>query len=116
MKLDFVAPATGGHNYTLYFMSDAYMGCDQEYKFSVDVKEAETDSDSDWVWGILTYKDIEPGNRKVEVQEGTGFGDQVCQPEVWPFKLLLFPVYIQLLSHFGQSSSSSGSSVFKCQA
>ncbi|KAK1332769.1 hypothetical protein QTO34_006299 [Cnephaeus nilssonii] len=47
VKLDFVAPATGAHNYTLYFMSDAYMGCDQEYKFSVDVKEAETDSDSD---------------------------------------------------------------------
>ena len=47
VKLDFVAPATGAHNYTLYFMSDAYMGFDQEYKFSVDVKEAETDSDSD---------------------------------------------------------------------
>uniref|UniRef100_A0A452IEJ5 Activating signal cointegrator 1 complex subunit 3 n=1 Tax=Gopherus agassizii TaxID=38772 RepID=A0A452IEJ5_9SAUR len=47
VKLDFVAPATGAHNYTLYFMSDAYMGCDQEYKFSVDVKEAESDSDSD---------------------------------------------------------------------
>ncbi|CAJ0923062.1 unnamed protein product [Ranitomeya imitator] len=47
VKLDFVAPATGTHNYTLYFMSDAYMGCDQEYKFSVDVKEAESDSDSD---------------------------------------------------------------------
>ncbi|NWU73061.1 U520 helicase, partial [Pterocles burchelli] len=47
VKLDFVAPVTGTHNYTLYFMSDAYMGCDQEYKFSVDVKEAESDSDSD---------------------------------------------------------------------
>ncbi|NWS50134.1 U520 helicase, partial [Probosciger aterrimus] len=47
VKLDFVAPATGTHNYTLYFMSDAYMGCDQEYKFSVDVKEAESESDSD---------------------------------------------------------------------
>ncbi|XP_044135180.1 U5 small nuclear ribonucleoprotein 200 kDa helicase [Bufo gargarizans] len=47
VKLDFVAPATGTHNYTLYFMSDAYMGCDQEYKFSVDIKEAESDSDSD---------------------------------------------------------------------
>uniref|UniRef100_A0A8B9J1T9 BRR2 homolog n=1 Tax=Amazona collaria TaxID=241587 RepID=A0A8B9J1T9_9PSIT len=43
VKLDFVAPATGTHNYTLYFMSDAYMGCDQEYKFSVDVKEAESE-------------------------------------------------------------------------
>ncbi|XP_069475191.1 U5 small nuclear ribonucleoprotein 200 kDa helicase [Ambystoma mexicanum] len=47
VKLDFVAPATGTHNYTLYFMSDAYMGCDQEYKFSIDVKEAESESDSD---------------------------------------------------------------------
>uniref|UniRef100_A0A665VBJ4 Helicase ATP-binding domain-containing protein n=1 Tax=Echeneis naucrates TaxID=173247 RepID=A0A665VBJ4_ECHNA len=37
----------GIHNYTLYFMSDAYMGCDQEYKFSVDVKEADSDGDSD---------------------------------------------------------------------
>ncbi|XP_014118096.1 PREDICTED: U5 small nuclear ribonucleoprotein 200 kDa helicase, partial [Pseudopodoces humilis] len=47
VKLDFVAPAPGAQHYTLYFMSDAYMGCDQEYKFSVDVKEAESDSDSD---------------------------------------------------------------------
>lgn len=47
VKLDFVAPAVGVPNYTLYFMSDAYMGCDQEYKFSVDVKEADSDKDSD---------------------------------------------------------------------
>ncbi|XP_068034843.1 U5 small nuclear ribonucleoprotein 200 kDa helicase-like [Anomalospiza imberbis] len=47
VKLDFVAPAAGAQHYTLFFMSDAYMGCDQEYKFSVDVKEAESDSDSD---------------------------------------------------------------------
>lgn len=47
VKLDFVAPVVGVQNYTLYFMSDAYMGCDQEYKFSVDVKEADTDKDSD---------------------------------------------------------------------
>uniref|UniRef100_A0A8B9LFU0 U5 small nuclear ribonucleoprotein 200 kDa helicase n=1 Tax=Astyanax mexicanus TaxID=7994 RepID=A0A8B9LFU0_ASTMX len=47
VKLDFVAPVVGVHNYTLYFMSDAYMGCDQEYKFSVDVKEADSDGDSD---------------------------------------------------------------------
>lgn len=47
MKLDFVAPVMGVHNYTLYFMSDAYMGCDQEYKFSVDVKE-DSDYESDW--------------------------------------------------------------------
>ena len=44
VKLDFVAPAPGSHSYTIYFMSDSYMGCDQEYKFTIDVKEG-TQSD-----------------------------------------------------------------------
>ncbi|ESN94050.1 hypothetical protein HELRODRAFT_102998 [Helobdella robusta] len=43
--LDFVAPHPGKHTYTLYFMSDAYMGCDQEYKFTIDVKDERMDSD-----------------------------------------------------------------------
>ena len=47
VKLDFVAPAPGHYNYTIFDMSDAYMGCDQEYKFSIDVKEGESESDSD---------------------------------------------------------------------
>ncbi|XP_046658562.1 putative U5 small nuclear ribonucleoprotein 200 kDa helicase [Homalodisca vitripennis] len=48
VKLDFVAPNPGHHSYTLYFMSDAYLGCDQEYKFSIDVGEYESgESDSD---------------------------------------------------------------------
>lgn len=47
VKLDFTAPAPGRHSYVLFFMSDAYMGCDQEYKFNVDVHEAESDSGSD---------------------------------------------------------------------
>ncbi len=47
VKLDFVAPVVGVHNYTLYYMSDAYMGCDQEYKFSMDVKEADSEGESD---------------------------------------------------------------------
>ena len=46
VKLDFVAPNPGRYSYVLYFMSDAYMGCDQEYKFSVDVKEADSDEES----------------------------------------------------------------------
>ena len=42
------AKASPGHyNYTIFYMSDAYMGCDQEYKFSIDVKEGESDSESD---------------------------------------------------------------------
>ena len=44
VKLDFVAPSPGTHNYTIYYMSDAYMGCDQEYKFSIEVSEAKSDS------------------------------------------------------------------------
>jgi pre-mRNA-splicing helicase BRR2 len=39
-KLDFLAPAVGHHSLTLYFMSDAYMGCDQEYKLTLDVHPA----------------------------------------------------------------------------
>ncbi|XP_041988787.1 putative U5 small nuclear ribonucleoprotein 200 kDa helicase [Aricia agestis] len=45
VRLDFVAPA-GRHAYTLYFMCDAYLGADQEYKFTVDVQDPATD-DSD---------------------------------------------------------------------
>ncbi|KAH6812630.1 U5 small nuclear ribonucleoprotein helicase [Perilla frutescens var. frutescens] len=41
VKLDFDAPAEAGKKtYTLYFMCDSYLGCDQEYSFTVDVKEA----------------------------------------------------------------------------
>ncbi|XP_055517961.1 U5 small nuclear ribonucleoprotein 200 kDa helicase [Leucoraja erinacea] len=47
VKLDFLAPAPSAQHYTLYFMSDAYMGCDQEYKFSIDVKEADSEGESD---------------------------------------------------------------------
>ncbi|KAF7817694.1 DExH-box ATP-dependent RNA helicase DExH12 [Senna tora] len=40
-KLEFAAPAEAGKkSYTLYFMCDSYLGCDQEYSFTVDVKEA----------------------------------------------------------------------------
>ncbi|KAH6769435.1 U5 small nuclear ribonucleoprotein helicase [Perilla frutescens var. frutescens] len=41
VKLDFDAPTEAGKKtYTLYFMCDSYLGCDQEYSFTVDVKEA----------------------------------------------------------------------------
>lgn len=40
VKLDFTAPSSlGTHKYTLYYMCDAYMGCDQEYPFSIKVVE-----------------------------------------------------------------------------
>ena len=47
VKLDFVAPAEGNYEYRLYFMSDAYMGCDQEYKVPLRIREAESESESD---------------------------------------------------------------------
>ena len=47
VKLDFVAPPPGKHSYEHYYTSDAYMGCDQEYKFSIDVNEADSGSESD---------------------------------------------------------------------
>ena len=47
IKLDFIAPSElGEKKYTLYFMCDSYLGCDQEYEFTIDVKEAmEVDED-----------------------------------------------------------------------
>lgn len=46
VKLDFVAPSAGQHSYTLYFMSDAYLGCDQEYRFTLNVGEYESEASS----------------------------------------------------------------------
>ncbi|KAK2558441.1 U5 small nuclear ribonucleoprotein 200 kDa helicase [Acropora cervicornis] len=54
VKLDFVAPSSPGtYSYTLFFMCDSYMGCDQEYPFKINVGEAASgdeesgDSDAD---------------------------------------------------------------------
>lgn len=33
--------AQGAAGLTLFFMCDAYMGCDQEFEFQIDVKEGE---------------------------------------------------------------------------
>lgn len=37
--LDFLAPTIGKYDYTLYLMSDCYMGCDHEYKFSMNIEQ-----------------------------------------------------------------------------
>jgi len=47
VKLDFVAPEAGEYNYTLYLMSDSYLGCDQEYEMPLTVAEADEDEDED---------------------------------------------------------------------
>ncbi|KAG7298291.1 hypothetical protein JYU34_017889 [Plutella xylostella] len=44
VRLDFVCGVEGRHTYTLYFMSDAYLGADQEYKFTIEVAEAMSES------------------------------------------------------------------------
>jgi len=42
VKLEFAVPTeTGEKSYTLYFMCDSYLGCDQEYSFTVDVKDSD---------------------------------------------------------------------------
>ncbi|MCE0481732.1 DExH-box ATP-dependent RNA helicase DExH12 [Datura stramonium] len=47
IKLDFAAPAEAGtRTYTLYFMCDSYLGCDQEFASALDVKEAMVENDS----------------------------------------------------------------------
>jgi pre-mRNA-splicing helicase BRR2 len=48
MKLDFVAPdEAGDYALTLYLMCDSYIGCDQEYEFSLSVAQGESDDDDD---------------------------------------------------------------------
>lgn len=48
VKLDFTAPsAISSHSYVLYLMSDAYAGCDQEYKFQVNVVSASRAKNND---------------------------------------------------------------------
>ncbi|KAF0902989.1 hypothetical protein E2562_022619 [Oryza meyeriana var. granulata] len=41
VKLEFTAASEAGRkDYMIYLMSDSYLGCDQEYEFTVDVKDA----------------------------------------------------------------------------
>jgi pre-mRNA-splicing helicase BRR2 len=44
-RMEFAAPdRVGPHKLTLFFMSDSYLRCDQEYTFSIDVAEGEASS------------------------------------------------------------------------
>jgi len=47
VKLEFVAPEAGEYAYTLYLMSDSYLGCDQELELPLKVAEAEDDDDEE---------------------------------------------------------------------
>ncbi len=45
-RLDFSAPEEPGtYRYKLYFMSDSWVGCDQEYEFEVHVEPAQMEVD-----------------------------------------------------------------------
>ncbi|XP_065175302.1 U5 small nuclear ribonucleoprotein 200 kDa helicase-like [Sycon ciliatum] len=47
VKLDFVAPSAGSYKYTLFFMCDAYLGCDQEQELSLKIHEDDDEEDED---------------------------------------------------------------------
>ena len=48
VKMEMIAPAPGDHSLTLFVMCDSYIGCDQEYQFSLKVGAAlEESSDED---------------------------------------------------------------------
>ena len=47
MKLEFVAPDPGEYAYTLYLMSDSYLGSDQELELPLSVGEAEEDDEDE---------------------------------------------------------------------
>ena len=60
IKLDFATATTGTTNYTLYLMSDAYMGCDQEYKFALTCANSTADT---------TANGTEAGSKKAEERD-----------------------------------------------
>ena len=45
VNLDFTASEEGNCKYVLYFMCDVYMGCDQEYSFTINVLPGGDSSD-----------------------------------------------------------------------
>ena len=47
VKLEFVAPDAGEHAYTLYLMSDSYLGCDQELELPMTIAEGGGDDSDD---------------------------------------------------------------------
>lgn len=46
-ELNFMPPKSGKHTFTVYLVSDCYMGCDQEYKFTVQVGHKKSKPSSD---------------------------------------------------------------------
>ena len=62
VKLDFLAPSSPGtYSYILFFMCDAYMGCDQEYPFKITASRApsgDEDSDESDEWKNTVHKGI----------------------------------------------------------
>ena len=46
VKLEFPAPAAGAHTLTLYFMCDAYLGCDQEFEVALNIKASSMEVDA----------------------------------------------------------------------
>lgn len=58
--MDFAASEVGTCKYVLYFMCDVYMGCDQEYSFTIDVlpghgSDSEESMDDEWWYIVATY-------------------------------------------------------------
>ena len=48
VKLEFAAPADAGkQDFALYLMCDSYMGCDQQFDFSLNIEAADDDADMD---------------------------------------------------------------------
>jgi len=47
VKLEFVAPEPGEYAYTLYLMSDSFLGCDQEYPLEIKVGEADDEEEEE---------------------------------------------------------------------
>jgi pre-mRNA-splicing helicase BRR2 len=68
VKLMFEAPEPGTHQLTLFFMSDSWLGADQEFEFELQVAESEDSSSSD---------EDEDEDKDSDGDEGAGDGESV---------------------------------------
>eukprot|EP00897_Mesotaenium_endlicherianum_P008156 jgi/Mesen1/7369/ME000381S06604 len=75
VKLDFQAPGDAGEKtYTLFFMCDSYLGCDQEYEFTIKVKPSEEEEDEEMGAAGEKEEEEEEEEKEEEAAEEEGGG------------------------------------------
>jgi len=79
VKLSFEPSKLGQQDYKLYLMCDSYMGCDQEYVFSLQVRRGEN-YDEDLAPAEAEEAALQQQQRESGDKEGRDAGGETAQP------------------------------------